>query len=123
MIFSPPSDWYHGRHLDKDVKSGKSLAPPGSSYSEMLCFGCVEKVPWLMRYEGHAVKAVKKVEEEGVKEEDVEVTAQDKGKAPAEKPVPGNRYQYIYPVNSFQVCVFFSDSKHRSREMRDLIVL
>merc|ERR1719351_10144 len=66
-------DWFHGRHLgraeddcDKDEANPNRLVDPNfsvpkdSSYSEMICVGCVKKNPFLAAYAGLAVNVVTK---------------------------------------------------------------
>ena len=52
-------DWLHGRHLNM----GDTGLPEESSYSEMICFECVEKLDFLHSYAGLSVDKVKKAEE------------------------------------------------------------
>lgn len=56
-------DWYHGRHL------GVDSIPEDSSYSEMICRGCVSKYTFLQHYSGWAVQQVKK---DNLSDEDID---------------------------------------------------
>ena len=52
-------DWLHGRHLNM----GDIGLPEEGSYSEMVCFECVEKLDFLQSYSGLSVVKVKSVKE------------------------------------------------------------
>ena len=49
-------DWFHGRHLNM----GDTPLPEESSYTEMVCSGCVEKFDFLQSYSGLSVVKVSK---------------------------------------------------------------
>jgi len=51
-------DWYHGRHTGM----GQGGPPDDSSYAEMICAGCVARLPYLQFYTGLAVAKVEKEE-------------------------------------------------------------
>eukprot|EP00090_Calanus_glacialis_P026870 TRINITY_DN42238_c0_g1_i1.p1 TRINITY_DN42238_c0_g1~~TRINITY_DN42238_c0_g1_i1.p1 ORF type:complete len:402 (+),score=131.60 TRINITY_DN42238_c0_g1_i1:48-1208(+) len=49
-------DWYHGRHTGM----GQGGPPDDSSFAEMICAGCVARLPYLQFYSGLAVSKVEK---------------------------------------------------------------
>ena len=73
-------DWLHGRHLNM----GDTGVPEDGSYSEMVCFQCVEKLDFLQSYSGLSVVKVKKVKDAD-QVIDVFVTAQDDCKCDEDK--------------------------------------
>jgi len=47
-------DWYHGRHTGM----GDGGLPDDSTYAEMICVGCVTRLPYIQHYSGLAVTKV-----------------------------------------------------------------
>jgi len=91
-------DWFHGRHLgraeddcDKDEANtvDRRLVDPDfsipkdSSYSEMICVGCVKKNPFLSAYAGLAVNVVAK--DKDVAASVVDVEGSDDGPSEAKR--------------------------------------
>lgn len=83
-------DWFHSRHLGKaeeDCKDKSDMVdkdfsiPSDSSYAEMICVGCVKKLPFLMVYEGQAgavvANAGSKDKNDSVASVDVEAGSDD----------------------------------------------
>jgi len=64
-------DWLHGRHLNM----GETAIPEDGSYSEMVCFECVEKLGFLQSYAGLSVVKVKNVKDA---DEVIEVSVADR---------------------------------------------
>ena len=84
-------DWFHGRHL---MLNERKVVPSDTAYAEMVCQGCVQRNPFLMAYQGQAVRVVEREEKDangkgkkssngsaevGKEEEDVEVEEDKKG--------------------------------------------
>jgi len=70
-------DWYHGRHTGM----GQGGPPDDSTYAEMVCAGCVARLPFLQFYSGLAVTKVVREEDDAVnveeKEEDIAKESED----------------------------------------------